>query len=295
MQCPRTNTEFSEFLMCWRWLAGCNAPAQWPWEGRGVECGSFGMLHISFGAESTMAKRARGRWLHEEDAPPPRRQSEPEANEAKDKSKMRWVPIATMGCSTPRGRWVPVEDAPSQSSEWSQESQGERLSDDDAPPDYGDTVQGERLNDDAPPGYAEMVRGERYAVRKPMFNDIIMRMGVGYPKIDMFGDSELHLCDVWWGPGSGVPDAMEVDWRDRPLMWCNPPYSMLEDVGRRQERHSTSQHNACRTPLRGFSTGSRAFRLRRYKVKIFSCHEELKQQYCSAQCSNVAPRERTDF
>ena len=73
-----------------------------------------------------------------------------EANEAKDKSKMRWVPIATMGCSTPRGRWVPVEDAPSQSSEWSQESQGERLSDDDAPPDYGDTVQGEWLNDDAP-------------------------------------------------------------------------------------------------------------------------------------------------
>ena len=72
---------------------------------------------------------------------------------------------------------------------------------------------------------------ERYAVRRPMYNDIVLRMGVGYPQVDLFADRELHLCDVWCGPGSGfAPDAMAYHWGGGRLHWCNPPYSMLAEV-----------------------------------------------------------------
>ena len=71
---------------------------------------------------------------------------------------------------------------------------------------------------------------ERFAVRRPMFNDILMRLGHVQPSVDAFADSRLHLMDRWWGPGSEVPDSMLVSWKNEPLLWCNPPFSMMGEV-----------------------------------------------------------------
>ena len=65
------------------------------------------------------------------------------------------------------------------------------------------------------PARKDKSRQERYAVRKPIFNDVMIRLaGRGgqalRPKVDAFADHELHLCGRWWGPGSEVPNAMEV-------------------------------------------------------------------------------------
>ena len=76
---------------------------------------------------------------------------------------------------------------------------------------------------ESPPPY-RCYHTERYAVRRPMYNDIVLRMGVGYPQVDLFADRELHLCDVWCGHGSEfAPDAMACDWVGGRLKWCNPP------------------------------------------------------------------------
>lgn len=88
------------------------------------------------------------------------------------------------------------------------------------------------------PAHKDKSRQERYAVRKPIYNDIMMRLaGRGgralQPSVDAFADHELHLCSRWWGPGSDVPNAMEVSWKDEPLLWLNPPFSMMADVVRK--------------------------------------------------------------
>lgn len=76
---------------------------------------------------------------------------------------------------------------------------------------------------------------ERYAVRRPMVNDMLMRLaGRGgqalKPTVDAFGDQELHVCDKWWGPGSEVPDSFKVNWAAEPLLWLNPPFSLMSRV-----------------------------------------------------------------
>lgn len=71
---------------------------------------------------------------------------------------------------------------------------------------------------------------ERYQVRRPMVNDILMRLGAK-PTVDGFADEELHVFDRWWGPGSSeVPDAFGVSWKNEPCLWLNPPFSVLGKV-----------------------------------------------------------------
>ena len=48
---------------------------------------------------------------------------------------------------------------------------------------------------------------ESYAVRRPMVDDILLRLNVDKPSVDGFADSQLHVIDRWWGPESAVPDA----------------------------------------------------------------------------------------
>ena len=86
--------------------------------------------------------------------------------------------------------------------------------------------------------HSERSRQEGYAVRRPIFNEKMLRLaGRGgralKPTVDAFADHELHLVDRWWGPGSDVPNAMEVCWSDEPLLWLTPPFTMMADVVRK--------------------------------------------------------------
>lgn len=76
---------------------------------------------------------------------------------------------------------------------------------------------------------------ECYAVRRPMYNDIVARMGSGLPTVDVFSNSQLHLVDRWWGPGSPIPDSFQVYWGQEPLLWLNPPFSLLGKVVQKLE------------------------------------------------------------
>lgn len=69
---------------------------------------------------------------------------------------------------------------------------------------------------------------ERYAVRKPIMNDMLMRLRCGKPSVDAFADCELHNCDKWWGPGSSVENSLDISWKEESLVWCNPPWSLLK-------------------------------------------------------------------
>jgi hypothetical protein len=67
-------------------------------------------------------------------------------------------------------------------------------------------------------------------VRRPVMQDMLMRLGVKQPDIDLFGEKGLHVCPKWYGPGSDVPDAMKETWRKGTLHWCNPPFSIMAAV-----------------------------------------------------------------
>jgi hypothetical protein len=88
----------------------------------------------------------------------------------------------------------PVDDpAPAQvqNQGWLRDEYGDsRLSAPDARPES---------RHDAP---VRRYKSERYAVRKPVMNDMLMRLHCGKPQVDCFADSQLHVCDKWWGPGS---------------------------------------------------------------------------------------------
>ena len=71
---------------------------------------------------------------------------------------------------------------------------------------------------------------ERYAVRLPMKNDILLRLKVGEPTIDLFADQELHMCPRWFGHGGEHLNSFEMDWGREELGWCNPPFSRLQEV-----------------------------------------------------------------
>lgn len=85
---------------------------------------------------------------------------------------------------------------------------------------------------DAPATSSRTPITECYAVRRPLFNDILMRLNVKTPSVDGFADERLHLLDHWLGPGSDVPNALEMDWSTESLLWLNPPFSLLTQVVR---------------------------------------------------------------
>ena len=68
---------------------------------------------------------------------------------------------------------------------------------------------------------------ERYAVRNGIINDILMRLQLPRPEVDVFADKKNKKMARWFGPGGEVEDAFEVDWSQQGLMWMNPPYSEL--------------------------------------------------------------------
>ena len=97
-----------------------------------------------------------------------------------------------------------------------------RLSDSDARPQDNSVLESD--------AQVRRFKSERYAVRKPIQNDMLMRLNCGKPSVDAFADAELHVCDRWWGPGSGVEDSLKVSWKEERLLWCNPPWSLLKQT-----------------------------------------------------------------
>jgi hypothetical protein len=128
---------------------------------------------------------------------------------------------------------VPAADAEGADAEGADCGQHERLSSRNAPAqDAGGSDRCERLSPrDVPIVYARTPRTERYMVRRPMVNDIIMRLNTRIPTVDGFGDAELHVWPRWWGPGSSeCEDAFSVHWGSEPLLWLNPPFTLLDKV-----------------------------------------------------------------
>ena len=72
---------------------------------------------------------------------------------------------------------------------------------------------------------------ESYQVKQPIFRGILSQLGVSEPAVDAFGEAALHLCQIWWGPEGEKEDAFQVtDWSEHGLLWCNPPFSRLQEV-----------------------------------------------------------------
>ena len=93
-------------------------------------------------------------------------------------------------------------------------------------------VQQVRLSSgDVPAVMNRSPRTERYMVRQPMVHDILVRLRAGTPTIDGFGDDKLHVWPRWWGPGSvEAEDAFTMNWSKEPLLWLNPPFTLLNAV-----------------------------------------------------------------
>jgi hypothetical protein len=84
-------------------------------------------------------------------------------------------------------------------------------------------------------------RNERYLVQRWFYADVKNKLAVGEPWVDAFADSEHHVIEIYWGPGSPwCTDAFAkhwsgyntVDWKNdlRPLLWINPPFSRFDEV-----------------------------------------------------------------
>ena len=96
----------------------------------------------------------------------------------------------------------------------------------DAPAESSDDAQ----TDQEESNWKRQYKTESYAVRRPLWNDIIMRLGGEVPSVDAFAEKKLHLLEKWWGPGSQCPDAFKKRWSQERLLWCNAPFSMLAEV-----------------------------------------------------------------
>ena len=63
---------------------------------------------------------------------------------------------------------------------------------------------------------------EDYAVRREVFEDILVGLGVPDPPVDAFATEANHLCPVWWGPGGEHEDAFAQSWKGQ-FLWMNHP------------------------------------------------------------------------
>ena len=54
---------------------------------------------------------------------------------------------------------------------------------------------------------------EDYAVRREVFEDILVGLGVSEPLIDVFVTENNHFCPVWCGPGGEHEEAFAQSWK----------------------------------------------------------------------------------
>ena len=58
---------------------------------------------------------------------------------------------------------------------------------------------------------------EDYAVRREVFEDILVGLGVPDPPVDAFATEANHLCPFWWGLGGEHEDAFAQSWKGQLL------------------------------------------------------------------------------
>ena len=184
--------------------------------------------------EDTRARRVR---LVNDNAPDRAKQTEidhqkiAECDAEAQKSQGRNLRLSK-DAQADRGRLV-SHDAPGRAQRLRRDALSSENEFDEQPKFGEDCGDDEWLPRDAPSaGKKPKLQGaeERYAVRRPIFNDILTRLGAPEPSVDAFADAELHLLSKWWGPGSSTPDSFAADWSSEELLWCNPPFSRLQDV-----------------------------------------------------------------
>ncbi len=71
---------------------------------------------------------------------------------------------------------------------------------------------------------------ERYRVAAPWVASLLAILRCPTPSVDSFADSANHCFLRWWGIGGEVEDAFTQNWNREPLIWCNPPFSVLDRV-----------------------------------------------------------------
>ena len=54
---------------------------------------------------------------------------------------------------------------------------------------------------------------EDYAVRREVFEDILVGLGVPDPPVDEFATEANRLCPVWWGSGGEHENAFAQSWK----------------------------------------------------------------------------------
>ena len=77
---------------------------------------------------------------------------------------------------------------------------------------------------------------ENYNVSSIRVEQIINILGVT-PSVDAFAMAPNQRFTRWWGPGScEATNAFSMNWGEEPLLWMNPPFSLLREVIKKIER-----------------------------------------------------------
>ena len=70
---------------------------------------------------------------------------------------------------------------------------------------------------------------EDYAVRRVVFEDILVGLGVPRPPVDAFATKPIIYVQCGGVPGGEHENDFVQSWRGQ-FLWMNPPYSMLDKV-----------------------------------------------------------------
>lgn len=70
---------------------------------------------------------------------------------------------------------------------------------------------------------------ESYRIRPHLYAEALRKCKIT-PQIDAFSKADTRMCSRFWGPGSpAAENAFDERW-DRNILWCNPPFSMIQAV-----------------------------------------------------------------
>ena len=68
---------------------------------------------------------------------------------------------------------------------------------------------------------------ENLMLHPSTFHSVINMVGLGYPSRDAFASHHNHQVEAYW---TSTTNAFLQDWRKEPLLWVNPPFSLIPDV-----------------------------------------------------------------
>ena len=75
---------------------------------------------------------------------------------------------------------------------------------------------------------------EEYMVLPGMYRHVLCHLGITEePSVDAFAKKSEHVVSRYWGPGGVKSDAWAQDWGAERLIWCNAPFSAMDQVVRK--------------------------------------------------------------